>query len=552
MGSHVSVLVHEYKQRRRLGRREKLTKPQSNPGWLPSFPRGHRRSRLVGSTALYKSKRTFQEFPSSNIEAPNWREDVCRAESRPEPEASRNCDRLRAYQRLHGTGRKKHSDMTDRPGSSKSHSAAVTHIPFIFRRKSTSAATPGRLFSRRLRHARRHSMPAASLTPTPDTALAVDRQDCMTPSGYSVLGGFKRGSLRITNGVASPAPSSARNSPALRPDNPRHVGHSPLSRDAENHIQDSFVDDVIAGASSAPAIHPRHSIRLVTPSLYAPSRSGSPFSSLGAPGLRHGEALNDIYEPPLSAPALLNGTEPTVYTLQEPQITSDVGLDLLLRDHRLPDPATCKIDTSSPQIANSSGDFTLACLTNRVPRNDERPFCTPSPPSTTTDSGYSSTDTARSWWTCPSDPDSQGDGHVWPTAAVGPCEDSEPHRHDVGCDDYAISAALSVLGSCVSKSPPPIPARGDAQWSFVGDGPLFSQEFIHSVKKPGLPRRRHSSVVSETCGPGADSYRNSILDNRDPMVSGVPINISGQDYYQRFSRTYSVARAERRKVEWDS
>jgi hypothetical protein len=545
MGSHVSVLVHEYKQRRRPGRREKLTKPQSNPGGLPSFPRDRRGSRLLDSTTLYESKRTFQEFPSSNTGAPNWQEDVCRAESRPEPEAPRNCDRLRAYQRLHGTGRKKHSNVTDRPKSCKSHSAAVTNIPLILRRKSTSAAASGSLFSRRLRRIRRHSMPAASPTPTPDIALEVDRQDCMTPSGYSVLGGFKRGSLRITNGVASPTPSSAPNSPALRPvlsDNARHVCHSPLSRDAEDHIQDSFVDDVMAGASPAPAIHPRHSIRLVTPSLYAPSRSGSSFSSLGAPILRHGDALhNDIYELPLSAPAFLNGTEPTVYPHQRPQITSDVGLDLLLRDHRLPDP---EIDTSSLQIAHSSGDFTPA---NWVPRNYERPFCTPSPLSATTDSGYSSTDTAHSWWTCPSYPVSQGDGHVWPpTAAVGPCEDSESHRRDVGCDDCAISAALSVLGGCVSKSPPPIPARGDAQWSF---GPLFSQESIHSVKQPGPLRRRHSSA---TCGPRVDSYCNSVLDNRDPMVSGGLVNISGQDYYQRFSRTYSVARAERRKVEWDS
>ena len=40
-----------------------------------------------------------------------------------------------------------------------------------------------------------------------DLAVSFDRNGCHTPSGYSVLGGFKRGSLRITNG--SPAPSSS-------------------------------------------------------------------------------------------------------------------------------------------------------------------------------------------------------------------------------------------------------------------------------------------------------------------------------------------------------
>jgi len=50
-----------------------------------------------------------------------------------------------------------------------------------------------------------------------DLALAVNVVDPRsgTPSGYSVLGNFKRGSLRITNGSASPAPSSTPNSPML-------------------------------------------------------------------------------------------------------------------------------------------------------------------------------------------------------------------------------------------------------------------------------------------------------------------------------------------------
>lgn len=45
--------------------------------------------------------------------------------------------------------------------------------------------------------------------------VELDAGRCTTPSGYSVIGAFKRGSLRIVNGAASPALSSAPASPRI-------------------------------------------------------------------------------------------------------------------------------------------------------------------------------------------------------------------------------------------------------------------------------------------------------------------------------------------------
>ncbi|CAZ86494.1 unnamed protein product [Tuber melanosporum] len=53
----------------------------------------------------------------------------------------------------------------------------------------------------------------------------LDAGRCTTPSGYSVIGAFKRGSLRIVNGAASPAPSSAPASPRISAEKePSHQG----------------------------------------------------------------------------------------------------------------------------------------------------------------------------------------------------------------------------------------------------------------------------------------------------------------------------------------
>ncbi|CUS13771.1 unnamed protein product [Tuber aestivum] len=53
-----------------------------------------------------------------------------------------------------------------------------------------------------------------SQTPYAQTA-ELDAGRCTSPSGRSVIGAFKRGSLRIVNGAASPAPSSAPVSPRI-------------------------------------------------------------------------------------------------------------------------------------------------------------------------------------------------------------------------------------------------------------------------------------------------------------------------------------------------
>ena len=68
----------------------------------------------------------------------------------------------------------------------------------------------------------------------PGFSAELDAGRCDTPSGYSVIGAFKRGSLRIVNGAASPAPSSLPGSPILAAQ--RGVGPSPLSSSQTSNL----------------------------------------------------------------------------------------------------------------------------------------------------------------------------------------------------------------------------------------------------------------------------------------------------------------------------
>lgn len=91
----------------------------------------------------------------------------------------------------------------------------------VLRRKSLLLAAPPGTISRRPLRNRRYTMPATTEQALDLVLEQVDSRDdsverCLTPSGISVIGAFKRGSLRITNGAASPCPSSAPNSPTFR------------------------------------------------------------------------------------------------------------------------------------------------------------------------------------------------------------------------------------------------------------------------------------------------------------------------------------------------
>lgn len=153
------------------------------------------------------------------------------------------------------------------------------------RRRSLLIAAPPATATRKPTKSRRNSMEVCSITP--DHLILPPEQEydlgrCTTPSGYSVLGAFKRGSLRIANGAASPAPSSCAGSPetSARID---YIGSIFVAPEAGgNNKPPSRVKPI----SIVP--YPSHQVRLIPPSSTDEDEEeipGSPFSFIRSPSI---------------------------------------------------------------------------------------------------------------------------------------------------------------------------------------------------------------------------------------------------------------------------
>jgi hypothetical protein len=145
-------------------------------------------------------------------------------------------------------------------------------------------------------------------TPSPDSytflppSMGYDSDRCTTPSGYSVLGAFKRGSLRIANGAASPAPSSSRASPEMSMKTEYFGSNIALPGDLISRPPSSDKPLFVVTNS----ILPTREVRLVPPSP-TDERDGdedeipsSPFSFTRSPSV-HSEDIDDSpfeFEPP--------------------------------------------------------------------------------------------------------------------------------------------------------------------------------------------------------------------------------------------------------------
>lgn len=116
---------------------------------------------------------------------------------------------------------------------------------------------------------------------------------CTTPSGYSVLGAFKRGSLRIANGAASPAPSSCAGSPetSARID---YIGSIFVAPEAGvNNKPPSRMKPIVI------VPYPAHEVRLVPPSPTDWDEDkipGSPFSFMQSPSIYEDDILDLLVE----------------------------------------------------------------------------------------------------------------------------------------------------------------------------------------------------------------------------------------------------------------
>jgi len=311
---------------------------------------------------------------------------------------------------------------------------AVTDLSMPLRRRATLRAAPPATISRRPHQ----PAPAPTIEidevsphqPPPtlqalDLALAVDFLDPRsgTPSGYSVLGNFKRGSLRIMNGnpSPSPAPSSAPTSPMLTPQFQTEDVPSP-SMLLEEYL------------------NPRDSIRIVppSPSLY-PNHNRLSFEE--SPLLEWTDVHDD--------------TEPLALPGPTPETT---------------------VATPFERFATSKAPQRPIILQNQSPY----------------DSGYSSTDSTTSWR----------------TACELPANVSE-RTTTIAALEGGLLGSSAMLRECRSfPSPSPSPLqRHRGKWS----APL-AEEYINV--HPGVSRASSCSAATP-----------DTLDR-----------ITGQEYYQRFSR----------------
>lgn len=153
------------------------------------------------------------------------------------------------------------------------------------RRRSLLIAAPPATATRKPTKSRSNSMDVCGIPPDPFTLSPEQEYDlgrCTTPSGYSVLGAFKRGSLRIANGAASPAPSSCAGSPETSA--------------IIDYIGSTFAAPEVGGSNRPPSRvkpiiivpYPAHEVRLVPPSptdMDEEKMPGSPFSFMRSPSI---------------------------------------------------------------------------------------------------------------------------------------------------------------------------------------------------------------------------------------------------------------------------
>lgn len=162
------------------------------------------------------------------------------------------------------------------------------------RRRSQILAAPPATATRKPTKSRRNSMDVSDISLDPLTLapeLEYDLGRCNTPSGYSVLGAFKRGSLRIANGAASPAPSSCAGSPdtSARID---YIGSTLVVPEVGSSRPPSRVKPIIIVPYSV------HEVRLVPPSPTDWGRvdeeevPGSPFSFMRSPSIYDDDTLD--------------------------------------------------------------------------------------------------------------------------------------------------------------------------------------------------------------------------------------------------------------------
>lgn len=422
--------------------------------------------------------------------------------------------------------------VSDRIGNSQvspSLDSIITDISAPLRRRSTLRAPPPATISR---------LPASVSRPVPefafdendpafapldalDLAVAFDRQGCLTPSGYSVLGGFKRGSLRITNGNASPAPSSNPGSPRLGPDYGFGQTKTPSPQVSKSACEKCNIS------------HPnlRHDTLLAPEPPCFKCSPRRPFSFTQSPKPTLSWHHNhDVYDEELDESPLEESFFPV--EVVPPLFKST-------RFRNIPETLESK-NNCTTQIITPESIFDEI---TRLQEDDTSSFRRPTPLQEfyTNDSGYSSTGSNVSFKTAKSRPGPKSDSTRCYSV------DSGENRVDRGLTIAALEGGIFGSAAGIRESMPRscmvdsrgnrvedrlAPLMGDTQRMVVGHHRSASDSSRPPVP-PVPPKSIYRKSYSYVCG--MEGGFGMVVGDGENGV-GIPDNITGQAYYQRFLR----------------
>lgn len=268
------------------------------------------------------------------------------------------------------------------------------------RRRSLLIAAPPATATRKPTKSCRNSMEVFDIAPDrldlpPEQEYDLGR--CTTPSGYSVLGAFKRGSLRIANGAASPAPSSCAGSPetSSRID---YIGSIFVAPEAGVNNKPPRVKPIVIVPYSA------HEVRLVPPSPTDWGEDkvpGSPFSFMQSPSIYDGDVLDLLVERDQVAHVASESSKPPTdgpTDSREDSVTAISGT----RQSGVLAKQSSNQHPSEPTYVGAGSPQTDDCqctLYGEARKDSNQRLRRPSmtKPSEGTDSGYSSSGSVNSW-----------------------------------------------------------------------------------------------------------------------------------------------------------
>jgi hypothetical protein len=512
MGSYhsVPILVEEDRRKRKVIRkRNRLKKPRTNsnsttccpPFSIRSSKSKSGASRMLGSSNKLPTKRDVlllsdEEATATATKTTNYaRRDGYMSGRVAWHKNYRGGDRIQTAPEFSDgsvTGYVSDSYASDFP----------TDFSIPLRRRSTLRAAPPATISRISTENGRTTSIVSEHELTPllllPTALE-DRQGSTTPSGYSVLGNFKRGSLRIVNGCASPDPPSEAGSP---PPTPNRDGS------ALRTCTNAIVEADISSEGRTPALNGELRIR-DDRSSSVPGRHPSPGGPREAP-YRHEDDGRE--EASTSSPIPSSARIPRHNPISAPESTEDLTSRVSRRAAN--SNSVFYEITSAHSGLEVSFENTAAQLDSTAAALLESSVYA----AAADDSGYNSTESRTSFQTSSPQPD--GSERTVSITTMNSTASSFASRLNSYDTTPPLQGGIFGLAAPNKDRPASYPFR-PTYYSPRRRSPVSADEYIGLLDP--FPVSRSSS------------YCCSIRRTRSTTVE-VPGMITGQSYYQRFAR----------------